>query len=113
MQWNIDENSYQDGIYKIRGYIYRRGRNHYQYEKSMILVDGDGTTYEFKVHFEERIDVAAAFPNEHFLYNTGFVCYIYENVLKKDRSYDVVLRLQNQFDENDVIDVTTGQKIVR
>ena len=113
VQWNIDENSYQDGIYKIRGYIYRRGRNHYQYEKSMILVDGDGKAYEFKVHFEERIDVAAAFPNEHFLYNTGFVCYIYENVLKKDRSYDVVLRLQNQFDENDVIDVTTGQKIVR
>ena len=69
--------------------------------------------YEFDLHLENRIDVAFAFPNEHFLYNTGFVCYVYENVLKKGQSYDVIIRLQNVFDENDILDITTGQKIVR
>ena len=113
VQWNIDENSYQDGVYKLRGYAYRRGRQHYQYAKSLLLVNEAGEAYEFDLHLENRIDVAFAFPNEHFLYNTGFVCYVYENVLKKGQSYDVIIRLQNVFDENDILDITTGQKIVR
>ena len=55
--------------------------------------------------------MACSFPNEHFLYNTGFMCDIFEDALEKGQEYDVIIRLRNQFDAADVRDVITGQKI--
>lgn len=111
VQWYIDENSYNECYHKIRGYAYCRGDHHYQYTKSIILYDNQRMAYEFEVYEEERIDVAYTFPNEHFLYYTGFICYIFDGVLEQGRDYDVIIRLRNQFDKEDIRDVVTGEKI--
>lgn len=111
VQWNIDENIYSDGVFKIRGYAFKRGNKHYQYSTSIVLVDKMGKAYEFETLVEERVDVATAFPVEHYLFDTGFVSYVFDKVLDIQSEYEVIIRLRNKLNKNDVLDVTTGQKI--
>lgn len=111
VQWYLDECSRFDSYFRIRGYAYKRGRDHYRYQKKLILQDSSGGARSFEVQLEERIDVAYSFPQEHFLYYTGFVAYIFDGMLEKGKEYDVILRLQNQFDAGDIRDIVTGQKI--
>ncbi|MCD7746070.1 MAG: glycosyltransferase [Lachnospiraceae bacterium] len=111
IQWSLDENTHQDGYHKLRGYAYVRGNDHYLYQKSIVLADSEGRAVEFEIHEEERLDVAFTFPHEHFLYYTGFLCYIYDCVLEPGHEYEVIIRLRSQFDESDVRDVRTGQKV--
>ncbi len=113
VQCHLDETGHQDCFYKIRGFAYCRGNNHYQYGKSIVLLSDNGTAYEFEVHEEERIDVAYSFPEEHFLYYTGFICYIFDSMVEKGHEYDIIIRLRNRFDETDIKDVLTGERIVR
>jgi GT2 family glycosyltransferase/predicted HAD superfamily hydrolase len=112
VQWYLDENRHCGTYHKLKGWAYRRGNNHYQYVKSIVLVRNDGVAYEFEVHNEERLDVAFSFPSEHFLYYTGFICYIYDSMLESGYEYDIVIRLRNQFDKTDIQDVLTGEKII-
>ena len=60
---------------------------------------------------EERIDVAYSFPQEHFLFYTGYVCYVYDNALRKNTRYQVIIRLKNRFDPTDVRDIVTDRTI--
>lgn len=111
VQWSLDECENHGAYARLRGYAFVRGGTHYRYTKTLILVDEDGKAVEFAVQPEERLDVAYTFPHEHFLYNTGFDCYIYGNVLRPGRKYEVIIRLRNQFDPGDVKDVPTGQTL--
>jgi len=56
--------------------------------------------------------VAYTFPREHFLYNTGFCCYVYDGMLEPGMDYQVILRLENRFDPQDVRDIVTGGHII-
>lgn len=109
--WAVDECQKYDSHYKICGLAHRRGDNHYQYAKKLVLVDQNGRGYEFEVQREERLDVAYTFPNEQFMYYTGFVCYIFDGVLEKGCEYDVVIRFRNQFHAEDILDIETGHKV--
>lgn len=111
VQWYVDECQHYDSYYKIRGFAFKRGNENYRYAKSLILSDPCGDAYEFEIQLEERIDVAYSFTKEHFLYNTGFICYVFDRVLQSGHEYDVIIRLKNQFDSTDILDVITGQKV--
>jgi hypothetical protein len=73
-----------------------------------VLDDERGNAIEFEVQLEQRIEVAFTFPDHHFLYYTGFLCYVFDDVLGKGTKYKVLIRLKNVFDEQDVLDVDTG-----
>lgn len=110
-QWYMDACQHIDSYHEVRGFAFVKGNVHHRYNKSLILRDCEGKAYEFDVQPEERIDVAYTFFEEHFLYYTGFVCYIYDAVLEANQEYDLIIRLKNQFDPEDVRDIVTGHKI--
>ena len=112
VNWYIDECQRTDFYYKIRGFAYRRGEDHYRYRKTLILSDDSGMAYEFEVQQEERIDVAYSFAKEPFLYYTGFVCYLFESMLKPDTEYRVAIRLSHQGDPSKVCDIQTGKTVL-
>lgn len=111
VQWNIDECQHYDGYFRVRGFAFKQGNDHHHYRSSLILKADTGQAYEVEVQLEERVDVAYSFPNEHFLYYTGFDCYIYNTMLEKGHEYDVLIRLKNQFKSFDIRDIATGRKI--
>lgn len=111
IQWYLDECDHHDSYYRVRGFAFKRGNDHYRYEKKLILLDEQGTAREFDMYPEERIDVAYSFPREHFLFYTGFMCYVFDNALEPGKTYDVIIRLKNRFDAGDVRDIVTGRKI--
>lgn len=111
IRWYIDENSVVDQCYKIRGFAFKQDDMHYLYKQSIILVNDNMCGYEIDVQQEERIDVAAAFPEQQFLYYTGFNCYMYKEILEKGEDYNIIIRLTNRFDKDDIFDIYTGQKI--
>lgn len=111
IQWHLDECEHHDSYYRIRGFAFKSGNDHYRYEKKLILRNQHEEAWEFDVYPEERIDVAYSYPIEHFLFNTGFVCYVYDNVLQKENSYDVIIRLKNRFDKDDIMDIVVGRQI--
>ena len=106
VQWYLDKCEDMGGYHLIRGFAFKRGSDHYRYATSLILRGGD-IAQEFAVSFDERIDVAYTFVRERFLFNTGFVCYVFHNALEAGREYQVILRLQNQFDPADIRDIPT------
>lgn len=111
IQWYLDECEHHDSHYRIRGFAFKRGNEHHRYRTTLILAASNGTAYEFDVQPEERIDVAYSFAKEHFLYNTGFLCYVFDRALGQGMEYDVIIRLENQFDPKDVRDIVTGRKV--
>lgn len=106
--WSLDEYAHHDCYHRIRGFAFRQGNDHPRYEKKLILRDGSGQAREYDVYPEERIDVAYTYPNEHFLFNTGFQCYVYDNTLQPGSTYEVIIRLKNRFDPTDIRDIVTG-----
>lgn len=111
VKWYIDFVQNKGMYYEIRGFAFCVGNSHFKYRQSLLLIDQNNAAYEFEVHSEERVDVAAAFPEQHFLYNTGFKCYVVCDVLAYGAEYDIIIRLTNQFEQEDVVDVVTGHKI--
>ena len=111
VQWYLDECEHRGCYHRVRGFAFKRGGDHYCYEKSLILRSQDGEAVEFDVYPEERVDVAYSFPREHFLFYTGYVCYVYDNALPQGNTYDVIVRLKNRFDAGDILDVETGSRI--
>lgn len=111
VRWCLDECSREDSYHLVRGFAFVRGGKHALYEKKLILRDENGRALEFDMYSEERIDVAYTFPREHFLFYTGYLCYVFDNTLEKGKSYDVIIRLQNCFDSGDVRDIVTQGKI--
>ena len=111
VQWYMDECEKDGPYYKVRGFAFKRGNADYLYQKTLVLVRDDGIAYEFHVQLEERVDVAYTFVNEHFLYYTGFLCYIYDEMLETGCTYDVVIRLRNNFNPQDISDIKTGYSI--
>ncbi|MBQ6850919.1 MAG: glycosyltransferase family 2 protein [Oscillospiraceae bacterium] len=107
----IDGCGRYDGYYRIQGFAFKSGNDHHIYKNSVVLVSDNGEAFEFNVHLDERPDVAYSFPEEKFLYYTGFICYVFDNVLEKGHSYDIIIRLKNHFDENDIIDIPTNKKL--
>lgn len=108
VQWYLDQCDRQDGYHKIQGFAFVRGNHHYQYTTTLILHSKEAT-HEFAVYADERIDVAYTFVKEHFLFNTGFICYVYNNTLEAGCAYDIIIRLRNRFDPADIRDIPTGQ----
>ena len=98
------------GYHHVRGFAFKRGDDHYCYSKSLVLRSEDDVQ-EFAIWPDERLDVAYAFPREHFLYYTGFIGYIYHDALQKGRSYDVIIRLRNRMAPEDILDIPTAGRI--
>lgn len=111
VQWSIDENICQNGLVKIRGYAYMKGNMHQLYATSIVLIDGNGKAYEMQTQTEERVDVAFSFPEEHYLFDTGFVCYMLMEDLNCQQDYKIVIRLRNYVNDKEIIDVLTGQNL--
>lgn len=111
VRWYIDYVQNKGVYYEIRGFAFCTGDSCFKYQQTLLLVDRNNEAYEFEVHIEERVDVATAFPGQYFLYNTGFKSYILRDVLVCGEEYEIVIRLVNQFDSSDVVDVLTDQRI--
>lgn len=111
VRWHIDYIKKEDNFYEIAGFAYHIGDNHFEYQISLVLADDTDIAYEFEVQNETRIDVAAAFPEQHFLYNTGFKCYVLKDILEQGKEYAIVIRLRNQFEQDDIEDAVTREKI--
>ena len=73
--------------------------------------DRDGTVLEYDVYPQERIDVAYNFLQEHFLFYTGFICYVFHTTLQKGHTYDVSVRLRSCFDSSNILDIPTGHTL--
>ena len=110
VHWSLDACENHGQYSHIRGFAFVGGGVHYRYTKTLVLTGAQGHSFALKVQPEERLDVAYTFPHEHFLYYTGFVCYIYEGTLEPGE-YDVTIRLQNQFRLGDIKDIPTGKKL--
>lgn len=112
VQWHVDVSRDAGAYYEISGYVFYIGDTHYLYQKSLILAEVKGPGgYELAVYDRERADVAAAFAKQHFLYRTGFACYIWKGALEEGVEYDVVIRLRNEVVAEDVQDIVTGLKV--
>lgn len=111
IQSYLDECIHCGTFHRIRGFAYKKGNDHYCYEKKLILLAQDGQALEFDMYNEERVDVAYSFPQEHFLFNTGYLCYVFDNALESGKIYDVIIRLKNRFDPKNIQDVVTNMKI--
>ena len=110
VQWYLDSCQENPGYHHVRGFAFKRGDDHYCYSKSLVLRSEDDVQ-EFAIWPDERLDVAYAFPREHFLYYTGFIGYIYHDALQKGRSYDVIIRLRNRMAPEDILDIPTAGRI--
>lgn len=109
--WSIDDLvRYEDGL-KIRGFAFVEANEHYMYKKYIILLDESGSAYKFETEKEERIDVALAFPQRHYLINTGFICNIVTDTLEKVKSYRVILHLEKTYQAPEILDVDTGERV--
>lgn len=108
--WAMDEISVHDECFFVRGYAFLNADTHMWYKKSIVLVS-DEEAFEFDVQDEERLDVTHAFPRMHFLYYTGFRCYMLKDTFEKGKAYRMFIRLRNQFDSGDVLDVETGEGV--
>ncbi len=111
VKWYIDECGRYGSYHRIRGFAFKSDGDHYRYTRTLILTDNNGVSYEFDVHPEERLDVAYTFPKEHYLYYTGFICYIYDGMLPADREYTLTVRLKNNFNPSDILDIKTGHTL--
>lgn len=111
IRWYLDSCEEFGDFYKLRGFAFKKGNVNDRYQKTLILSGIHGESIEFDVHKDERVDVAMAYPAEHFLYYTGFQCWIYKTTLKNGCEYDVYIRLKNRFDSEDIYDIATGHKI--
>lgn len=112
VRWYIDYVQNKGTYYEIRGFAFCAENSHFKYQQTLLLVDRDKVAYEFEVHSEERVDVAAAFPEQHFLYNTGFKCYVLRDALEGGMEYEIVIRLTNQFDVSDIVDILTDHQVL-
>ena len=111
VEWNLEYVQQDEEQYNIAGWIFCGGNEHYKYDKHLILRSEDGDMIMFEVFDQERIDVAVAFPEVHYLYNTGFICNIWRKSLNAGVTYDIILRLKNQFDNSDIQDIVVGKRI--
>jgi len=111
VRWYLDECCRKEDHFLIRGFAHVERWDHYRYSKRVIL-RSPRETLSLEVQAEERVDVAYTFPREHFLYNTGFCCYVYDGMLEPGMDYQVILRLENRFDPQDVRDIVTGGHII-
>lgn len=113
LRWSLDDCIYDEKseCITLRGFVFKENSIHHQYLKKIVLKNDSGELCAFDTNDEERIDVAVAFPNETSLYDTGFIVWIYEGMLDKDREYDVYLRIENRFDESDIWDISTNKRL--
>lgn len=111
IEWNLEHIETNERGYRIVGWAFCNGNEHYQYEKQLLLKGSDGTLLVFDVEAQERTDVAAVFPTVHFLFGTGYYCHVWKGYLKPGVEYSIVLRLRHLFDEKDIQDVEIGKKI--
>lgn len=105
--WYLDSCVHNKNYHRICGFAFKRGNEHDQYRTTLLLVEEGGQTICCTPQKDERIDVACAFPQEHFLLNTGFVCYVFDSLLKSNGRYRLIIRLTNQFYPEDVLDIPT------
>ena len=110
--WNIDINSVSDRMQTIQGFAFCDGNDHFRYKKQLILKDARDRAFIFDTEPVKRLDVAAAFPEIHYLFSTGFRCTILRELLEKNNEYEVYIRLYNTADASDIRDIATGQKVL-
>ena len=109
--WSIDINSTSDKMQIIQGFVFCEGNDHFRYKKQLVLKDDQNRAFIFDPEPVNRLDVAEAFPEIHYLFNTGFQCIILRELLEKNKMYDVYIRLYNITDASDIRDIATGQKV--
>ena len=109
LSWYLDEHDRKEDHFSIRGFAFVKNNLHYQYRLRVFLLPEEGKAIEVRHCHEERVDVAYSFPELHFLYETGFQCRILPEQLESGRSYQILLRLENQFEKADIQDIPTGQ----
>lgn len=112
VRWYVDYVQNKGAYFEIRGFAFYTGNSHFKYQQTLLLVDRNRIAYEFEVQSEERVDVAGAFPEQHFLYNTGFKCYILCEELECEEEYEIIIRLINQMDSEDIIDIVTDERVI-
>ncbi len=110
--WYMDDFEEYEGGYLIKGFAFADREDHYRFDLNVLLVSDDGDVISCKRQILERVDVASYYPLKHFLYNTGFRCLILENKIDKDKTYRLIIRLQNRENPAESIDVETGCKII-
>lgn len=99
----------KDG-FKIKGFAFLDRNNHYLYRLRIALKDDKESYKVFDVYSDERVDVAIAFSDIHYATETGFVCYISDSFLCKNREYEIALLFENTVDNTRRL-IKTGKKI--
>lgn len=109
--WYLDTCEHQNGYYKIGGFAFKHGKTHSMYRTNLLLIGSDGVCVSCTPQKDERVDVAYEFYQEHFLLNTGFQCYVFDGILQPGMQYNLVIRLTNQFQCEDYLDIPTGRTL--
>ena len=97
--WSLDECIERDDMYIIRGYAIVDKKEHYNYNKTIVL-KGINNTYEFQTFYDSRPDVALVLSDKNFVVNCGFVCRIYKEELEED-NYKINIRFVNKYNDLD------------
>ena len=108
--FSIDLCEKQVEYWQIRGFAYKNSPDHYNYRKSVVLLSEDGIAYKFEIQPEDRPDVAAAAPYMNFVRGSGFVCRVFNSFVSPGR-YRLIIRMENQFNPSDVMDIVTANII--
>ena len=93
--WGMDDISSDEYTLSIEGYAFADTPYHYDYD---TFIEIAGTVYT--VQKMERADVAAVYPEKHYLYYTGFRCLIQKETLsgaggEKDDP-EIIIRLKKK-----------------
>ncbi len=112
VKFSIDEIIELGKGFKITGYAFLDGNKHYLYNKSIVLFGKNGRTLKFETIPEERVDVALAFPQIHYVSNTGFCCYILKDFLEEGEEYNICIMFENLIDNNIFLQETDSSKII-
>ncbi|MCI7768237.1 MAG: glycosyltransferase family 2 protein [Oscillospiraceae bacterium] len=107
---SIDETLRIDNGIRIKGFAILDTNNNYLYSKKIVLRSSNGKLLVFETFPDERIDVALYFPEIHFIRNSGFICYILEDLLDEDEQYSVEILFENILDNNRFM-IATGKHI--
>ena len=104
--WGLDDISSDEYTICIEGYAFMDTPYHYDYD-TYIEIGGKA----FTVQRMERADVAAFYPEKHYLYYTGFRCVIRKDAPDAGKKAEPVIVLVNRNDKSDITRIKTGRTI--
>ena len=101
----IESTVQKEDFVELSGYAFLLRDDFRDYKPFILMVSESGGITKFPARIIRRFDIAAKNPDIPFLYNSGFSCRCYIDDLEKCHTYTAYLRMKNEKNELDYMDV--------